>query len=182
MLLYIHGFRSTPRSPTARLLKRYFGDAILIADHPQAPDAAVAALETLITTRGVTGLIASSLGGFYATYLSERHALPAALINPSVHPYTTTRRYLGPNTTHDGVAFVWTRDHLEQLRHYTVPSPHASRYFLLLQTGDTVLDYRIAQAHYGGARLSLEEGGSHRFEGLERHLDALRDFFALTSS
>jgi len=176
VLLYIHGFRSTVRSPKAQQLKNHFGDAIWLADHPWEPDAAIAYLDETIRTHSITGLLASSLGGFYATYLAEHFGLPTVLINPSVRPYITTRAYLGTNTTDDGIDFEWEERHLAALKTYAVHSPSVAQYYLFLQAGDTVLDYRVARAHYRGSKLCLEEGGNHGFDGLERHFRAMEDF------
>ena len=44
---------------------------------------------------GKTCLLGSSLGGFYATYLAEKHGAKAALINPAIDPHIGLRAYLG---------------------------------------------------------------------------------------
>ena len=43
----------------------------------------------------VTASSASSLGGFYATYLAEKHGCRAVLINPAIDPHVGLRAYLG---------------------------------------------------------------------------------------
>jgi predicted esterase YcpF (UPF0227 family) len=48
---------------------------------------------------------------------------------------------------------------------------------LLLQTGDDVLDYRDAVAKLPNAQTVIEEGGTHPFEGIERHFERILAFF-----
>ena len=52
------------------------------------PEAAIEQLEKLISSGGGKPylLVGSSLGGYYATYLAEKYACRAALINPAVSP------------------------------------------------------------------------------------------------
>ncbi len=179
MLLYIHGFRTTVQSHKADLLKKYFKDSILIADFRVSPDNAIEDLEALIQTHPITGIIASSLGGFYAAYLSERHNIKTVLINPSIAPYKTTRRYLGDNIREDGSTFIWSEADIHALNTYTIASPAFENYYLFLQSGDEVLDYTMAQKHYNGAKMILEEGGNHRFENFERYFDDVNAFLTI---
>ncbi len=179
MILYIHGFRSTPNSDKALLFKAHYGDRVVIADFSYEPEAAIVELEQIMAKNDITGMIASSLGGFYATYLSEKYAVKAVLINPSTKPYETLERYLGTNETHDGALFEWKKEHLVQLEQFAVKAPTTERYALFLQKGDEILDYRAAQRYYAGAETVLEEGGSHRFGGIERHFSRIDHFLAV---
>ena len=180
MLLYIHGFRSTHNSAKAVQLKAQYGADIFIADFSHIPNEAIRTLEKIIAENEITGIIASSLGGFYANYLSEKYDLKTLLINPSTRPYETLARYLGDNETYDGDPFVWKQEHLEQLKQFIVPKLSAQNYYLFLQKGDEILDYRIAADYYAGAKMLIEEGGTHRFEGLERHFLQIDQFFSLS--
>ncbi|OQX58978.1 MAG: hypothetical protein B5M52_04355 [Helicobacteraceae bacterium 4484_230] len=48
---------------------------------------------------------------------------------------------------------------------------------LLVQKGDELLDYREAVEKYDGCRMIIDEGGSHGFDGIERHFERIRIFF-----
>ncbi|NPA73490.1 MAG: hypothetical protein GXO12_02150 [Epsilonproteobacteria bacterium] len=176
MILYIHGFRTTNRSYKAGLLKGHFKEKLIIADHPVQPRKAIAYLEKVIEENDIKGIIASSLGGYYATYLSEKYGLKAVLINPSVKPYETTRKYLGINSKTNGEEFEWKEKHLERLAEFKVQKPNPDNYFLFLQMGDDVLDYKVALDFYKGAKMVVEEGGNHRFKGLDRYFDEITSF------
>jgi predicted esterase YcpF (UPF0227 family) len=177
MLLYIHGFRSTENSTKAVQLKRHFAGEILIARFSHEPEKAIEVLENLIEEHEITGMIASSLGGFYATYLAQKYQLKALLINPSTRPYETLRRYLGENETHDGEIFMWEESHLLALAQYAVEKPTAKHYAIFLKKGDTILDYTVAKRYYDGGEIMTEEGGDHRFADFEKHLDKVDTFF-----
>ena len=86
----------------------------------------------------------SSLGGYYATYLSEFYQAPAVLINPAVRPYELWESRLGENRNyHSGEIHVVTREHIEELRQIDVPMLSKPKNFkVFLQTSDETLDYR----------------------------------------
>jgi len=117
-------------------------------------------------------LVGSSLGGYYATWLAERHALRAVLVNPAVRPYELLRAYLGPQRNlYTGGEYEFTARHLDELRALEVDSVTPERYLVLVATADEVLDYRVAIARYSGARQIVVEGGDHGFSAFGDYMD-----------
>lgn len=185
MIVYLHGFNSSPASGKARLLGEHMAILGREADYycpalPISAREAVALVETDLARRrpqSVT-LVGSSLGGFYATYLAERHGWKAVLVNPAVHAHLLLRDALGPQKNwHTGETWELTASHLAELAALDVPAvSRPERYLLLAQTGDEVLDYRDAVRYYAGARQIVETGGDHGFVGFERHFQTILDF------
>jgi predicted esterase YcpF (UPF0227 family) len=96
-------------------------------------------------------LVGSSLGGFYATWLAEKHGLKAVLINPAVHPHRDLRVFLGvQQNLHTGEKYELTESHLAQWEQLFVPAITPTRYLLLVETGDELLDYREAVGNTPG--------------------------------
>ena len=176
MFLYIHGFRTLKNSYTANLLQKYFQNNIISSDHPIEPKKAVEYMEETLKNHNIKGIIASSLGGFYATYLSEKYHLKTVLINPSVKPYETLKKHLGKNKKFNGEEFIWKEKYLKQLKNYKVTKPTVKNYMLLLQKGDEILNFEIAKNFYRGAKIIVEENGCHRFDGLEKYFDDINSF------
>ncbi|MDP3421991.1 MAG: YqiA/YcfP family alpha/beta fold hydrolase [Thiobacillus sp.] len=185
MIVYLHGFNSSPASGKARQLGEHMAKLGRQQDYfcpalPNSPREAIAQIETELERRhpeSVT-LIGSSLGGFYATYLAEQHGWKAVLVNPAVHAHRLLHSALGPQTNwHTGEKWVLTQKHLDELAALDVDAITLSaRYLLLVQTGDEVLDYRDAVAYYAGATQIIEDGGDHGFAGFERHYPTILDF------
>ena len=185
MIVYLHGFNSSPASGKARQLGEYMAGLGRQADYycpalPTSPHEAIVHVEAELARRhpeSVT-LIGSSLGGFYATYLAEKHGWKAVLVNPAVHAHKLMRGALGPQTNwHSGEKWELTEAHLAELAALDVPAiSQPERYLLLVQTGDEVLDYRDAVAYYAGATQIIEDGGDHGFAGFERHVQTILDF------
>lgn len=185
-LLYLHGFCSSPQSWKARLLAealtaRGLGDRLYCPFLSPRPEAAIAQAEAVIRShRGTLALAGSSLGGFYATWLSEKYGLPAALINPAVVAPASLEKYLGTQTNlHTGEAFEFTPADIEALRTLQVARVTPSRYLLLVETGDEVLDYRQAVARYAGSRQIVLPGGDHSFTRFPEYLPQLIEFCGL---
>lgn len=185
MIVYLHGFNSSPASGKARQLGEHMAGLGRLGEYycpalPNRPREAIARVEaTLVRARreAVT-LVGSSLGGFYATHLAEKHGWKAVLVNPAVHAQHLLRDALGTQTNwHTGEKWLFTEAHLAELAALDVPAiTRPERYLLLAQTGDEVLDYRDAAAYYAGARHIIEEGGDHGFAGFERHFQTILEF------
>ncbi|HEV3011416.1 MAG TPA: YqiA/YcfP family alpha/beta fold hydrolase [Burkholderiales bacterium] len=121
--------------------------------------------------------VGSSLGGFYATYLAEKHGLRAALINPAIDPHTGLRAYLGPQKNlHTGKPYELTEAHLREWEALYVPRITPRRYLLIVETGDEVLDYREAVARYAGAEQLVIPGGDHSLQSFPQHLARILEF------
>jgi len=185
MIVYLHGFNSSPASGKARQLGEHMARIGRLADYhcpalPNSPLEAIAYVEAELAQHrpeSVT-LVGSSLGGFYATHLAEKHDWKAVLVNPAVHAHTLLRGALGPQTNwHTGEKWELTEARLAELAALDVPViTQPERYLLLAQTGDEVLDYRDAVAYYAGAVQIIEDGGDHGFAGFERHYQTILDF------
>lgn len=185
MIVYLHGFNSSPASGKARQLGEHMTRLGRQADYycpalANSPCTAIAQVEAELATRhseSVT-LIGSSLGGFYATHLAEKHDWKAVLVNPAVHAHLLLRSALGPQTNwHSGEKWELTDAHLAELAALDIKRiTRPERYLLLVQTGDEVLDYHDAVAYYAGASQIVEDGGDHGFAGFERHFQTILDF------
>ena len=182
-LLYLHGFNSARSSHKAQVFQAHMnslgrGTAFLAPDLPHRPAQAIALLESLIAQApNKPTLIGSSLGGYYATYLTERHNLKAVLINPAVAPYRLLSPLLGPQQNYyTGETYDLTAQHLTELQALEVDAIHPAHYLLLVQTEDEVLDYRDAVARYAGAKQTVIPGGDHGFQNFEQYLDEILAF------
>ena len=184
MIIYLHGFRSAPASAKGRLLAQYLAERGLAhqlwcEQLPVSPREAIDLVETVIADAPAKPvLIGSSLGGYYATYLAERHDLRAVLINPAANADQTLEPFLGVNTNlYTGEVFEFTQQHVEALRELWIPElSHPERYWLIVETGDEVLDYRAAVARYAGARQTVIDGGDHSLQHFPELLEEIVAF------
>lgn len=176
-ILYLHGFGSCGEGNKSRALGAYFGSENLrLPDLPYAPQEAIEMLSKLLSDVRPSLLVGSSLGGFYATWLAEKFEIPAVLINPSCKPWETLAPYVGWQERFcDGEAFEFKQLYLQQLEKLFV-LPHRSRYLVLLQSEDEVLDYRVAKERYKAHRVIVEYGGNHRFENIHEYLSMIESF------
>ena len=176
--LYIHGFNSSPASEKAIVFSRWCrknrpGAEVYVPELPFDPLAAMRTLETVFTEGPVALMLGSSLGGYYATWLSEKYNAPAVLINPAVRPWEYMENSVPSLQTnyHTGQQYELTADHVRSLTTYEVSAiSRPERLLVLLQTGDEVLDYRRAEEKYRACRQVREAGGSHGFEGFDLKL------------
>lgn len=185
MLVYLHGFNSSPSSHKAALLGRYLGerglgDRYACPALPPRADEALARIEPLLGPGAC--LIGSSLGGYYATWLAEKHDLKAVLINPAIDPHVGLRAYLGvQQNLYTGERYELTEAHLREWQAIYAPRLTPSRYLLLVETGDEVLDYRKALERYAGCAQVVVQGGDHSLQSFPQHLPRLLRFAGLAA-
>ena len=185
-IVYLHGFRSSPASLKASqladaLAARGQADRLFCPELSYVPDEAIAQVEAIIASqRRPLTLVGSSLGGFYATALAEKHDLRAVLINPAVITGLDPALFVGRQTNpYTGVDFDFTYEHIAQLAALDVLRPTPERYLLLVETGDEVLDYRQAVARYAGCRQLVLPDGNHSFVRFPEYLAQLFEYCGL---
>lgn len=189
LLVYLHGFNSSPGSQKARLLARYliqqdYECELRVPALPFSPADAAACIDAqIVREQGgrPVALMGSSLGGYYAAWASQRYGLPAVLINPAVYPYRLLRAYLGPQENpYTGERYLLEAQHMHLLEALDVgPLRRPERLMALLQTGDETLDYREAVARFPRSPLWIQAGGSHAFENFTAVLPAALNFLGL---
>lgn len=185
MILYLHGFRSSPQSFKARYLGerlRAFGryDDYLCPQLPASPRLAIELATQLMSnfpTADIT-LVGSSLGGYYATWLAEQTGCRAVLLNPAVKPPQDLEKYVGVTTAyHSDEPFEFKQEYIAELHALAIEritDPH--RYFLLAATGDEILDWREMVAHYPGAQQTVIEGSDHGLSDFAKYSDSVLAF------
>ncbi|WP_166266299.1 YqiA/YcfP family alpha/beta fold hydrolase [Marinobacter caseinilyticus] len=188
-VLYLHGFNSSPQSQKlvelGGLLPELNPDVELVTpllgfDPKQAYRRACEAYEAV--SGRCAGVVGSSLGGYYATALSQRFGLKAVLINPAVYPYELLRSHLGPqHNPYTGERYVLTERHMADLRALDPgPLKHPKQLLLLLQSGDETLDFRQAIRRYPDSPAWIQPGGDHRFQRFDRVVPAMLEFLGVS--
>jgi len=188
-LLYLHGFRSSPRSTKAVKMA-----AVVQARHPavhwwcpQLPPSPRQAMAMLMA--GIAGwpqasmaVVGSSLGGFYATWIAARTGCPAVLLNPAVQPARDLARHIGEQSAwHEPQeTFFFEPEFVQELRELdagTLSRPE--RFYTLIAKGDEQLDWREMSARYAGSQGQLLEGGDHALSDFDAHMSVVLRFLAL---
>lgn len=188
-LLYLHGFRSSPQSVKAQIMARH-----VQAHHPQvtwwcpqlpaSPAQALALLlqGTAAWPRRSMAVVGSSLGGFYAAWLSAHLDCPAVLINPAVHPARDLARHVGEHPVWQDPAqrLSFEPVHVHELRQLeSQPAPTRPRTLALIAQGDEVLDWREMLARHQTGQVRLIEGSDHALSDFHAHLPQILEFLQL---
>jgi predicted esterase YcpF (UPF0227 family) len=184
MILYLHGFLSSPGSRKALQLQAALeqnglGASWRCPQLPASPAQAARLLRDTVANRHEPLLvIGSSLGGYYAIWLAESLGCRALLINPAVHPARglaarkgeTLVSAIGETVVIDD-AFI-----AELLTLETLAITRPERYFLMATTGDEVLDYRDMIRFFMGASMRVVAGSDHAFTDFPTYLPEVIGF------
>lgn len=160
MIIYIHGFNSTGNTKKALELKKFFNEEeILHPSLPKEPTAAISLLTGLIkNANNPIMLVGSSLGAFYATYLSSIFDLHCILLNPTTEPWDSLPI----------LDSTYPKAFLEQLKDIDKKQKNAELISKLtnvyLSKNDEILDYKKAAEKYKYTNLHILNFGNHSFE------------------
>lgn len=188
LLVYLHGFRSSPNSTKAVMT----GEAVralssaenkyewycpqLLASPKQSMDMVIKHIDQSQADRIV--IIGSSLGGFYTNYLAEKYRCKGIALNPAVYAARELEPHVGMMTAYDSEEpFDFKAEYIDQLRALQVDAisdPH--RYFLIAAKGDELLDWKEMVAFYSGAQQLVLEGSDHGIADYADHLSAVLQF------
>ncbi|KAF1046403.1 YqiA/YcfP family alpha/beta fold hydrolase [Xylophilus sp.] len=188
-LLYLHGFRSSPRSAKARMVaERVARDHPAVTfwcpQLPPSPRQAMAMVAGGIAgwPRAAMAVIGSSLGGFYAGWVAQRMRCPSVLLNPAVDPARDLARYIGEHPVWQSPEerVFFRAEYIDELRALDVRGePPAAPAFAVIAKGDEVLDWREMAARCAHARLRLLDGSNHALDDFASQIDEVFDFLQL---
>ena len=185
MILYLHGFRSSPQSFKASLLAEAVqqagrGDEWYCPQLPPSPRRALEMANGLIEESVSHGMkpqrelvvLGSSLGGYYATCLAETWQCRALLFNPVVYAARDLATQVGEHTMwNSNERFHFLPHFIDELAQMAPGRPaNPDHYYLLAAKGDEVLDWREMVDWYQGCELRLLEGSDHGISDFEQWL------------
>ena len=190
LLVYLHGFRSSPRSSKAVMT----GEAVKVlasAENtidwycPQllaSPKESMAMVTKYIDQSKADNVvvIGSSLGGFYANYLAEKYGCKAVALNPAVRAARELAPHVGMMTSYDSNApFDFRPEYIDELKTLQVEGiTIPNRYFLIAAKGDELLDWTEMSAFYKGAHQLILEGSDHGIADYTDHLPKVLEFIS----
>lgn len=188
-LIYLHGFNSSPQSVKALQMNQFINDncsdiTIVTPTLDVTPRIAFEQILAIVDdikskhVDAVIGFVGSSMGGFFATLCGEKYSAKAVLVNPAVAPHRMIESLIGDYINpYSGDAFSVTMKDGEELALMNFDVLLApSNYWILLQQGDEILDYRDALSVYQHSRITLEPLGDHGFVGFNRYLHVIVEF------
>lgn len=189
-LLYLHGFRSSPQSVKARQMAHWVAE-----EFPQVtwwcPQLNASPRQAMIDVmagiadwpRDRMAVVGSSLGGFYARWLSDRWGCPAVLINPAVHPSRDLATYIGEQSAwHDPAQrLFFDAAYIQELEALEAQAPSAAPQTLaLIAKGDEVLDWREMLSRHQAGRVHLIEGSDHALSDFDLYKAEILEFLRLS--
>lgn len=183
-ILFLHGYEGTSHSYKAQCIRQqleHYEDVQLICPqltcYPQSVWVQIQDIMEAFAGQ-IIGVVGASLGGLFAARTSVTYDRPAVLINP-VSDISVVPRLIGEHIhPHTHECFRLTHQHVQQLERLMIePEQTHLRQWLMLQTGDEVLDFRQALGAYPYMKQTIECGGHHGFAGFARYAPAIVRFF-----
>ncbi len=190
LLVYLHGFRSSPRSSKAVMT----GEGIKTISTPEhfiewycpqllaSPKESMALVEDQIKRSSADRLVVvgSSLGGFYANYLAEKYNCKAVVLNPAVRAARELAPHVGMMTAYDSdEPFDFRPEYIDELKTLQVERiSNPARYFLIAAKGDELLDWQEMVHFYPGANQLVLEGSDHGISEYANYLPQVLKFIS----
>jgi uncharacterized protein len=196
-LLYLHGFRSSPRSAKAKIMAQRVAAAqaqgqVIDWHCPQLPHSPADAFDQIWqwvapqdkdSRLQPLAVVGSSLGGFYAATLVEkllRAGIYArcVLLNPAAHPGRDLSAHIGHvDNWHGEGGFEFTEEHVTQLNALETRSfTRAERYMAIIAKGDEVLSWMEMTARYPAREMMLLPASDHAISEFELYAPQVLNF------
>ncbi|MBU3580017.1 hypothetical protein ICN17_08395 [Polynucleobacter sp. 73C-SIWE] len=190
LLVYLHGFRSSPRSSKAVMTSEAVKALStadnsmewycpqLLASPKQSMDMVTKHIDQSKADRIV--VIGSSLGGFYTNYLAEKYGCRAVALNPAVYAARELAPHVGMMTAYDSdEPFDFRPEYIDELKALQIQRiSNPSRYFLIAAKGDELLDWKEMAEFYQGAKQLILEGSDHGIADYADYLPKVLEFIS----
>ena len=193
MILYIHGFRSRGNGKKTKALQAYFPNEKVIS--PSLTTNTFKDIQTLkdiIKAAVIKGeriiVIGTSLGGFYAYYLSRAYCIPCVLINPCFNPSESLKDSIGIHTIYGSEnpgntlqeTCELTQEDLEYFkileRHIYMPIDRSSTSLIniMLSVDDEIINHAETLVKFKNCSIKLFNNAGHVFTKFDKILPDIK--------
>ena len=187
-ILYFHGFKSSSDSTKAKDLHKFISkrtkNTILITPniHDNFHDAHDQIINLIESNQPNIFFMGSSLGGYYASFFSQKYNKKAVLINPAIPPLKNFEMHLGKNKNYsNGNKFIITKndiDYIRSLSYKKILKP--KNLMILLESGDEILNYNDTSSYFSGSHIDILYGGDHSYSSFKEKFNKIQDFLKIT--
>ena len=187
-ILYFHGFKSSSDSTKAKDLHKFISkrtkNTILITPniHDNFHDAHDQIINLIESNQPNIFFMGSSLGGYYASFFSQKFNKKAVLINPAIPPLKDFEMHLGKNKNYsNGNKFTITKndiDYIRSLSYKKILKP--KNLMILLESGDEILNYNDTSSYFSGSHIDILYGGDHSYSSFKEKFNKIQDFLKIT--
>ena len=187
-ILYFHGFKSSSDSTKAKDLHKFISrrtkNTILITPdiHDNFHDAHNQIINLIESNQPNIFFMGSSLGGYYASFFSQKLNKKAVLINPAIPPLKDFEMHLGKNKNYsNGNKFIITKhdiDYIRSLSYKKILKP--KNLMILLESGDEILNYNDTSSYFSGSHIDILYGGDHSYSSFKEKFNKIQDFLKIT--
>jgi predicted esterase YcpF (UPF0227 family) len=150
-------------------MRKHVGNVLSISYNYIEPDEAykeinIAIMQILQRETEII-LVGTSLGGFWANFFAQKYKLKCVLINPSVHPWSSLKKYIGLNINfNSGKEKVLTSEHVKAYKTYESEILPGVLRYVVLAIEDKQLDYRVAEHLFKASSRIILINGGHRIQ------------------
>lgn len=150
-IVYFHGYGSSSKSDKVSALNAIAPDIPILYD--DAKRSLYHFLLPIVLNNSKIMFVGTSLGGYWASKMSDIFGVPSIVINPSTSPKSTLGNYNNPLLTN------------EELQKYPdLDTTFGTPKIVLLAKDDEILNYTLAEKLFNGkANVKVFENGGHRF-------------------
>jgi predicted esterase YcpF (UPF0227 family) len=185
VIFYVHGFNSAKTSDSGRRFSAALGQPVVCLEYDSAAmfhdNAASLSRQFLELAQGPCLLAGTSMGGFFASLLAHRHALPCVLFNPVVNPVAQLAQFVGSNVNYcTGKEYEFT---LEALESYRGAQEHIRRSrpvptLVFASSCDELLrgNMPLVRALYGGRARIVATRTAHRIADFSPFIPLVREY------
>ncbi|MGP1606664.1 MAG: YqiA/YcfP family alpha/beta fold hydrolase [Moraxella sp.] len=188
-IIYLHGLDSNPDATKAVITSDAAKIHNIQTHRPNlncAPEQALAKILQLIQNYPNSVLIGSSLGGYFASLVSDITGRPAILLNPSIRPDLSFQRFLADNfhsKTLNPDSVIYTTVYgwqilyqdLSWFKKHPIQVNYPNKIKVLLKMADELLPSKKTAQFFlaKGAEVFCQEGGDHRFSDYDVQVDTV---------
>ena len=182
-IIYIHGFNSAGYGEKINHLRKAFGDENVITPTlPPNPEKAIKLLEYLVEKIKDDNLylVGTSLGGFYAVYLTNKYGVPSIIINPSTKPWESLKDEVGTQTNYKtNETYEFRKEYLKFLKEMEVPKKELEnlkdKIFVYLDENDELLDSHETAEYFKDFYVKMYPDGNHRFAHMKELIEDMKN-------